>query len=280
MKTTILKWTLLLALIAYAIGMAVWANARAAADVCTGINIDIKGNAKANDITLRGVEAELAGYPKKIKGEKLGTINTLEIENYLKRLSAFEDVSCVVNSQGVLQVNIMPMVPEIRVFDGTRSYYVNKDGKEMASKAEFYNDVPIVCGRFSKELRPGYILPVTRFISRDSLLRQLIGQIVVNDRDNILLVPRISGHVINIGDTGRLVEKRKAIMTAYRNILPYRGWETYDTISVKFRGQIVATRRDKTPLHPLAEIEEEVNPEEASLTEELPSGPPKHQPDN
>ncbi|MDE6217654.1 MAG: hypothetical protein K2F64_01485, partial [Muribaculaceae bacterium] len=59
-----------------------------------------------------------------------------------------------------------------------------------------------------------------------------------------------------------------------------RGWETYATISVKFRGQIVAPRRDKTPLHPLAEIEEEVNPEEASLTEELPSGPPKHQPDN
>ncbi|MCM1378174.1 MAG: hypothetical protein NC097_07365 [Clostridium sp.] len=271
MKQTVLKWLLLTVLIAYAVGMAVWANARAAEDICSGISVKIEGATMADSLTIQGVMAELSRCPVKIEGERLGKINTLAIENYLKSLSNFEDVECVLNSKGKLTVKIVPMIPEIRIFDGSQSYYVNKDGKRINSKAEFYSDVPIVSGHFSKQLPPVYILPVSRFVASDSLMKNLVGQIVVHDRNNILLIPRMAGHVINIGDTSRLAEKRSAILTAYRNILPYRGWETYDTISVKFRGQIVATRRDKTPLHPAVAIEESENPEEASLSQETPA---------
>lgn len=280
MKTTILKWTLLIALIAYAVGMAVWANARADADVCTGIQVNISGDSKANEVTLKGVLSELDKYPKRIKGAPMGTINTLDIERWLMRLSNFEDVSCVLNSQGVLNVDILPMIPEIRVFDGARSYYVNKDGKEIASSAEFFSDVPVVSGHFSRSLRPTYVLPVTRYIARDSLLRQLVAQVVVRDPNNIILVPRISGHVINIGDTSRLAEKHKAILTAYRRILPVKGWEMYDTISVKFKRQIVATRRNKAPLYPVLPLEELADPEEAALTADDHPAPERRQRDN
>ena len=47
--------------------------------------------------------------------------------------------------------------------------------------------------------------------------------------------------------------------------MPFKGWNYYDTISVKFRGQIVATRRDKKPLYPFEPIVEEEDPEAASL---------------
>lgn len=270
MMKTVGKWCVLLLLMAYAVGMAVWANAEASRHVCTGIEIHIEGDARADSITRSGVAFELGRYPRKIVGERLSTINTLEIEKYLGGFSNFESVECLLSSQGKLQVNITPMIPEIRVFDADgRSYYVNKDGKEIVSNAEFFADVPIVQGRFSKTLRPKDVLPVTRFVSRDSLLSQLVASVVVRDRDNILLVPRVGGHVINIGDASRLAEKRNALLTAYRNILPYRGWDTYDTISVKFRNLIVATRRDKSPLHPLPEVTEDIDPEEATLPEAL-----------
>ncbi len=91
----------------------------------------------------------------------------------------------------------------------------------------------------------------------------------VNGPDDIILVPRITGHVINLGDTTRLAEKRRMLMTAYKNIIPYRGWNQYDTISVKFRGQIVATRRNKAPLYPIETFIEEEDPEEATLPAEV-----------
>ena len=47
--------------------------------------------------------------------------------------------------------------------------------------------------------------------------------------------------------------------------MPHKGWEQYDTISVKFRNQIVATRRDKTRLNVSEEPVEEIDLEEGTL---------------
>lgn len=265
MGKTIAKWSVLVILMAYAIGMTVWAHQQADRHICTGIDVNIKGTSKADSVTRQGVMAELARYPSRIVGAPFNTINTLEIQRYLKGFSNFEDVECLMSSQGRLMVNIVPMIPEIRVFDGGASYYVNKDGKRIESNAEFFSDVPVVTGRFSRSMPASYVLPVTRFIASDSLLRHLVGMVKVVDKDNILLLPRFEGQVINFGDTSRLAAKRRALLTAYHRILPYKGWEHYDTISVKFKGQIVATRRDKTPLHPILPIEDAVDPEEASI---------------
>ncbi len=85
------------------------------------------------------------------------------------------------------------------------------------------------------------------------------------DADDILLIPRVAGHVINFGDASGLERKRRALMAIYRNVMPYKGWEEYDTISVKFRGQVVATRRDKSAAAHSAVLTEEADLEEASL---------------
>ena len=37
----------------------------------------------------------------------------------------------------------------------------------------------------------------------------------------------------------------------YREVMPKRGWNTYDTISVKWNHQVVATRRTKAVVKPL-----------------------------
>ncbi len=43
----------------------------------------------------------------------------------------------------------------------------------------------------------------------------------------------------NLGD------KFDRLRLAYKKILPVKGWDFYDTLSVKWRGQVVATRRVK-----------------------------------
>lgn len=261
----ILKWMILTVLLAYVVGMFVWARAEATRHLCSGIVVAIDGDGQVSSISEKSVKEVLENYPGKILGEPIHSINTYEIAQYLRGFNSFETVDCMITTQGNLMVKVTPMVPALRVFEGGKSYYVNKDGKTMAAIPGFHVDVPIVSGTFSKKFRPEYVLPVVRYIQRDSMLSSVVGMIQARNKDNIILVPRIKGHVINIGDTTRLDEKRKAIMTAYRSIMPYKGWETYDTISVKFKGQIVATRRDKTPLFPIAVVDEEEDREEAAL---------------
>ena len=159
------------------------------------------------------------------------------------------------------------MVPELRIFEDSVSYYINKEGKKMASKASFFVDVPVVSGHFNGNFQAKDLLPVTRFIASDKTLNSLVGMVCADSPDNIILVPRIHGHVINFGDTTRLKEKRDALLAIYKKVIPHKGWEEYDTISVKYRGQVVATRRNKGSLTPQVVEYDETDMEEATLPE-------------
>lgn len=267
MVKTILKWALLLVLLAYAIGATIWAHGEARKNACNGINIEIIRGFSADSVTKQGVMNEIQGYRGKIVGEQLSSINSRDIERYLKSFPQFEDVMCSFTTKGELNVKVIPMIPELRVFDDSLSYYINKEGKRMKSKSSFFVDVPVVSGKFNEEFRPDYLLPVTRFIASDPLLNKLVGMVHAEDADNIILVPRIQGHVVNFGDTSRLPEKKRALMAVYKKVMPYKGWDEYDTISVKFKGQVVATHRKKAALQPKNNSFEEVDMEEATLPE-------------
>ena len=271
-KVTI-KWILLSMLIIYVGVMFMWARIEANRHTCQAIEVVIDGENQVSSISEKSVKEVIQGYPKLIVGQPIHAINTYAIADYLRQFNNFESVDCLITTQGNLKVRVVPMVPAIRVFEGDKSYYVNKDGKTMAAIPGFHVDVPVVTGKFTKNFRPEVVLPIVKFIQEDPLLSNLIGMIQVNDRENIILVPRIKGHVINFGDVTRLDEKKRAILTAYRSILPYKGWENYDTISVKFHGQIVATRRDKTPLYPLELITDSIDAEEDALQASKASDP-------
>ena len=267
MKKTILKWLLLIILIAYATCVTLWARNMADSNLCKGIDVYIENSSAPDTITRHGVLEELSRFPQKIIGTPATSINTLEIERYLGRLSNFESVNCIVNTDGRLDVRVVPMIPAMRVFDGDKSYYINKDGKRIESKASFFVDVPVVSGNFSEKFPARLVLPVCRFVENDPVLSKVVAMIKVDDKDNIYLVPRIHGHIINFGDTTRLEEKKNALLAMYRKVLPYKGWETYDTISLKFNGQVVASRKDKRGGNHGAVYDDDLDPDETTLSE-------------
>lgn len=275
-KTTVLKWCLLLVLLAYVAGVTAWAHRQALSETCRGIDIRIAQGSAPDTVTAAGVAAELAAYPRKITGVPLARLDTRAIENFLTQLSSFETVECAVATDGRLTVNVVPMRPEVRVFDGNGSYYLNRSGKRMDSKASFFVDVPVVAGRFSESFPASSLLPVVRFVNADPDLKALVAMVEAHDPSNIHLVPRIQGHTVNIGDTTRLPEKRDALLAFYRKVMPYRGWDAYDTISVKFRGQVVATRRDKSRLKHGEVADDGTDLEEATLPTGDQAPPQRH----
>ena len=263
---TITKWLILTLLIFYSVWIAIWARHQADALACSAIKINVEHSQQNDTIIKRGILSELEKYPHKIIGTPAHLINTQDIENYLSSLSNFEDVECLMTANGELSVNVIPMTPVMRVFAGDKSFYVNRAGKQISTNAEFFVDMPVVTGKFTKNFRPVEVLPAIRFIQNDPELNNLVSMVKADSPRDILLVPRITGHIINFGDTNNLAEKRDALLLFYRKVTPYKGWNYYDTISVKFRGQVVATRADKSRLN-VAELDytEDIDIDEATL---------------
>lgn len=139
---------------------------------------------------------------------------------------------------------------KLLLFTPRCSYYVNRTGKRVDASADFFVDVPVVRGNFTSRFRPVDLLPVVDYVKKDSLLTHLVSMIDARGPEDIILVPRIKGHVINIGNSRNLKDKFQRLLLMYRKVMPYKGWNTYDTVSVKFNKMIVCTRRNKViPLH-------------------------------
>lgn len=267
MTKTIIKWFVLVALLAYVVVACCWATDEAAGNVCKGIDIRVSDVRTTDSVTRSGIMKELGQYQGKIIGIPSKDVNTFEIEKYLGAMPQFESVECCITTKGNLLIDVVPMVPEVRVFEPDKSYYINKDGKKMESKASFFVDVPVVSGNFNDNFTALQVLPVVKFVEKDSVMKKLVGMVYAKGPDDIFLVPRIKGHIINFGDTTRMVDKKQALLAFYRRVMPYKGWEEYDTVSVKFRGQIVASRRDKTKRNHGGDYTEDVDPEESTLPE-------------
>ncbi len=261
----ILKISALAVLLGYVAVAAVWARHEAAHDTCRAIDITVEGTSGLDTIVRHGIERELKKYPRKLVGAQLAQLNTVELQQYLERHNNFESVDCMISAGGHLKIHIVPLVPIMRVFSGNKSYYINRAGKFIESHADYYTDVPIVRGNFSKSFPPSAVIPLVRMISENPELRDLTGMIEARDSRNLLLIPRIQGQVINMGDTSRLDEKNRLLTLFYRKVLPYKGWNEYDTISVKYKGQVVATRRIKPVAPVVSEDIDDIEIEEATL---------------
>lgn len=246
MWKTIFKTVLCLMLLGYVAFAFAFVHDDNAKRVCPGIDLRIVGNTLPDSVLRQGVSSQLAKYGRRLKGETLGNIDLKGLEDYLSRFSNFESVECSFDPDSRLRITITPIKAEVRVFtDRGNSFYINRYGKRIDADAEFYIDVPVLITPEKYEPYIPAALSLIRYAGADPDLGPLIAAYKIDGPNDLLIIPRLQGHVINVGDSTRLDEKKAAILAAYRKVLPSKGWNTYDTISVKFKSQIVATRRNK-----------------------------------
>lgn len=266
MWKTILKTVLCAVLLGYVALAVAFVHEDNAKRTCPGIDLRIVGHTLPDSVLHQGVRSQLAKYGKRLTGTRLDSLDIKNLEDYLSQFSNFESVECSINPDSRLRITIAPIKAEVRVFsDSARSFYINRSGKRIEADAEFYIDVPVLLAPKKFEALIPAALSVIRFIAADPDLGPLIAAYKIDGPNDLILIPKIQGHVINFGDSTRLAEKKTAIMAAYRNVLPARGWNTYDTISVKFRSQIVATRRNKAISTHGAPEDDGIDLEEATL---------------
>ena len=244
MKRLIQNSILILLTVALAAGI-LWARDKARGEVCTVVNVEVINGDSTAFVTPQGVLSDLKGKGVKIVGKRLADIDASDIEETLKLSPYLENADVVKCQDGQVLIRVSQLVPVLRVFDGEESYYVNRAGKRMATNAYYHTDVPIVQGHFTKKYPVTRLLPLIEYVEHDSLLHSLVTMYQVRDTNNIIIVPDISGHVVNLGNASGFENKFAKLKLFYSEVMPHRGWNTFDTISVKWNHQIVATRRVK-----------------------------------
>lgn len=264
---------LLSLLIAVYLGFAlVMANQAYQREQCQGFDIRIVQPEGSRNFVTRGEIMRLLHLWKLDNTSGPATaVNLQAIEDKLRAEINIEDAEAQLLPDGHIRLTVTPMIPVARVFDYSgHSYYINREGKRLTANARYHLDVPIITGTFDKKHSPADILPVLNYIRRDSAWNAITAQLMVeSDTRDIILVPLIRGHVINLGDTTDIPGKLRRVMAMYHKVMPLKGWMYYDTISVKWGGQVVATRRVKSIPEPLIRFDQEGDVEEEDINSML-----------
>lgn len=242
------------------------------ADHYTGVRISVADVDSTGFVTAADVDRMLGGIRKKVAEQTRAQINTRALLLDLLAQPTVEKASVVALNNGVLEIDVEPLRPVARVFDGRRSYYYNAAGKRVLSTAGHYVDVPVVYGHIADSTKVVQLLPMFDFIRSNPAYDALVTAVSVDRRGDIIVIPTVDGHVINLGDTSQMNSKFSRIAEFYHKVMPVKGWQYYDTVSVKWRGRIVATKRTKKEIRhldltELDGIEEELVDDGTMLTD-------------
>ena len=200
-------------------------------------------------LSLSNVEADVYNYIEDFEmdpcGKPLGGIDTEKMERTLMSNGVLGSVECYKKVGGTVCVEVTQRVPIMRVMADDGNYYVDAEGQRMAVRTQYQAHLPLVTGRVDSVLTYRDMLPLARYIYNHRFWNAQIEQIYVNERHEVELVPRVGGQTILLGSVQDFETKLDNLMLVYKKVFSKAGWAMYDTVSLKFKNQVVCTRKKK-----------------------------------
>lgn len=114
-----------------------------------------------------------------------------------------------------------------------------KTEKKLKLSDTYTTYVPIVTGNISDSIILKEIYIFAQYLNNNEFWDAQIDQIIVDKDQDIKLVTRVGGHLINIGSFDNIDTKLKRLFVFYKEGLNQFGWNKYSSINLKFDNQVV-----------------------------------------
>ena len=170
-------------------------------------------------------------------------INTDRIENELLKNEMIARVEAYKTPSGMIKLEVEQKIPILRVISPRGNYYVDNLGSTMPVSRRYVAHVPVVSGYVEKELAVTDLYKFALFLQENDFWNNQIEQIYVHPDNEVELIPRVGNHRIVLGSFADFEEKLDNLRLFYEKAIPKVGWEKYSIISLKYKDQIVCTKR-------------------------------------
>ncbi|RLJ79738.1 cell division protein FtsQ [Pedobacter alluvionis] len=224
---------------------------------CTDVKILIPG--ADNFIEREEIDAILKEDQGVLLGRNLENINIHKIEKKLQSNPYIGFAKVYVDMDGVLHIEVKQRQPILRILnENGQDFYIDNDGLKMPISSNFTANVLVATGHITEVFGSRVdslhtqlardLYKTAQYIKKDTLWDSQIEQIVVDQKNDIELIPRVGNQRIILGNADSLEKKMKNLLLFYKKAMPQVGWDTYRTINIKYTNQIVCEKRDSTGL--------------------------------
>ncbi|MBP5764155.1 MAG: hypothetical protein J6W47_03505 [Bacteroidales bacterium] len=181
-------------------------------------------------------------------GRKAAQFNAYQLQQVLEQNTLIAQADCYPTPDSTLRIDIYQRKPILRIKSDklTHDCYLDREGELMQYKPSLRAvEVPVATGHITREIATGPLYDLARFLRKHKRWSSDIVQIHVEKNGDFLLVPRKGSHVILLGPADDLETKFDNLDTFYRKVLDKKGWNLYQKINLKFKGQVVAEKKQQ-----------------------------------
>ena len=173
----------------------------------------------------------------------MSEVNTERIEGELLRNEMIARVEAYKTPSGLVKMEVTQKMPILRIMGVRGNYYVDNLGTTMPISRRYVARVPIASGYVEKELAVTDLYKFALFLQGNEFWNDQIEQIYVYPDNEVELIPRVGSHRIMLGPLEGFEEKLANLRLFYEQAIPKMGWEKYSMINLKYKNQIVCTKR-------------------------------------
>ena len=165
---------------------------------------------------------------------------------FVKEIKLYQDLS------NKLIVDVVQYQPIARLIsENKKDFYIDLHGNIFPTSTKFSERVLLIHtdDNINYDLKninsTDYgkkIFNMINYIINDNFLSKIISEIDINYDKNIIIYPQVSKQKIIFGYPEQIDVKFDKLMLFYKKILPAKGWNTYKTVNLKFKNQIICDK--------------------------------------
>lgn len=256
-----LNWRFIGIVFLWGLGIAVVISSLAFTEVqqhqvnCRSINISVDHEDENYFINERQLRSILLSTGDSLIGSRISALPLSLLELLVRNNKYVSDADVSIDIAGNLQLNVKQRQPLLRIVNSNnQSYYLDNRGFKMPLSDLYSARVLVANG----SIQEGYDLQndktetqllrdlffAAQVISKNEFWEAQTEQIYVEANSDLVLIPRMGDFKILLGDTSSFEKKLENLEVFYKKALPKVGWDVYSKISVKYRGQVICTRKD------------------------------------
>lgn len=220
------------------------------------LNFTIKGEGAY--VTEQEVHALVMAYCDKA-GKGASGLSTADLEKAVEEIPSVKNAEVFRRINGDVSVEVEQRVAICRVHELSGSqYYLDEKGELFPINENYSARVPLVNGNLTEpyKMRRGKMEndsikakskldDITAFftcVRKDPFRSALVEQLWIAEDGEFEIVPKIDDHLILFGDTTEMDGKFNKLKIFYEEGLNTKGWNSYKTVNLKYKNQIICKK--------------------------------------
>lgn len=225
---------------------------------CSGLEVAVLDSMQNSFVSKTDVKRYIDNEYGRYIGTVIDSIDLVRIEEIIDGRSAVLKSQAYVTTDGILHVEVTQRKPVVRFQKSGGGFYADAEGYIFPLQKTYASHVQVIDGNIPLAANSGYkgaiedpkemewferMMDIVNFIEKSRTWKDKIVQISVDEKKDIILIPREGDERFIFGQPVEIEEKFRKMEKYYTHIVPAKGSGHYKVVDLKYKGQIVCREK-------------------------------------